>query len=198
MPDSEMTLYTIGHSNHALERFLELLGAHRIDAVADVRSQPYSRFNPQFRKAPLAHALGEAGLRYVFLGRELGARPDDPAVYVDGRVSYRRLAATARFRRGIGRLCTGAQRFRVAVMCAEKDPADCHRTILVGRALVRGGVEVRHILADGTVESQSGTLRRLAQRLGIAADLLRGPDDLIEEVCRRQSERIACRRPAVD
>jgi uncharacterized protein (DUF488 family) len=97
-------IYTIGHSNQPIERFIALLQQHAVDAVADVRSTPYSRFNPQFRKEKLRAALAAAGIRYVFLGEELGARSKDPACYDDGRVSYARLAATDLFRHGLDRL----------------------------------------------------------------------------------------------
>src|SRR5689334_2499642 len=98
-------IYTIGHSNHPIDRFIALLRQHGIEAVADVRSTPYSRFNPQFRKEKLQAALASAGIRYVFLGEELGARSKDPECYDEGgRVSYTRLASTDLFRRGIDRL----------------------------------------------------------------------------------------------
>jgi uncharacterized protein (DUF488 family) len=101
-------IYTVGHSNHSIERFLSLLQPHGITAVADVRSTPYSRFNPQFRREKLQASLAEAGMQYVFLGEELGARSQDPDCYdAEGRVSYSRLARTEQFRKGIQRLMTG-------------------------------------------------------------------------------------------
>jgi hypothetical protein len=186
-------MYTIGHSNHPIERFIALLQQHGVDAVGDVRSTPYSRFNPQFRKEKLQAALADAGIRYVFLGEELGARTQDPSCYdAGGRVSYAKLAATDLFRRGIDRLLTGMQTHRIAIMCAEREPLDCHRTILVSRELERAGVPVTHILSDGTLESHHHAMERLAGTLKLAdADLFRSPDELIEEAYEKQGARIS-------
>ena len=140
---------TIGHSNHVLDVFLALLRQHRVTAVADVRSAPYSRFNPQFNREPFAKALEAEGIRYVPLGNELGGRSDDPACYEGGRIRYDRVAATASFRSGLARVVQGAAKYRIALMCAEKEPLDCHRTLLVARALDAQGVDIAHIHADG-------------------------------------------------
>lgn len=143
-------LFTIGHSTHPIDVFVGLLQRHGVTALADVRSAPYSRRNPWFNREALETALAGHGIRYVFLGRELGARPADPALYADGVAQYDRIAQTALFAAGIERLVRGAGEFTIAMMCAEKDPADCHRTHLVAPALVARGVTIRHILADGT------------------------------------------------
>lgn len=125
------TLYTVGHSNHSFEKFISLLTANGVTAVADVRSRPFSRRHPQFNEERLAAALAQQGIAYVFLGRELGARPEDPSCYENGKVQYERLSATPAFKAGIERALAGAEKFRVALMCAEKEPLDCHRTLLV-------------------------------------------------------------------
>lgn len=186
-------IYTIGHSNHPIERFLALLRQHGIDALADVRSTPYSRFNPQFRKETLQTSLAEAGIRYVFLGEELGARSKDPSCYDPaGRVSYTRLATTESFRRGLERLLTGMRDHRIAIMCAERDPLECHRTILVSRELEKAGASVTHILADGALEPHRHAMERLAAALKLAStDLFRTPDELIEDAYEKQGQRIA-------
>ena len=132
-----MDLFTIGHSNHPAGRFLEMLRQHRIELIADVRSVPHSRRHPQFNREALAEELGQAGIGYEFLGRELGARADDPLLYEDGRVSYSRLAATGLFQFGLDRLRELAASRRTAIMCAEKEPLDCHRTLLVARNLLK-------------------------------------------------------------
>ena len=129
------TVFTVGHSTHALDDFLALLLRHGITAIADVRSSPYSRMNPQFNRETLHAALKGAGIAYVFLGAELGARSRDPDCYEDGKVQYDRLARTAAFQRGLARVQQGAAQYRLALMCAEKEPLDCHRTILVARHL---------------------------------------------------------------
>ena len=173
------TVFTIGHSNHRLEGFLALLDTHRISAVADVRSTPRSRFNPQFDREALTAALEARGLRYVFLGRELGGRPDDPACYdEDGRVVHERVAETPGFKSGVARVVDGAARHRIALMCAEKEPLDCHRTTLVARALAALGIEVAHILADGALETHARALEHL-------------PPDLFEEPAGLQAKRAA-------
>jgi uncharacterized protein (DUF488 family) len=185
-------IYTVGHSKHPLDRFMALLQQHGIEAVADVRSTPYSRFNPQFNREKLQSALDGAGIRYVFLGEELGARSKDPACYDNGRVNYARLAASDCFRTGIDRLLTGMREHRIALMCAEREPLDCHRTILRARQLERAGVPVMHILQDGSLEPHRHAIERLAADLGIVGtDLFRSPDELLEEAYDKQGARIA-------
>src|SRR5260370_22847020 len=152
------TGFKIGHSTHTLQHFFSLLKSHNITAFCDVRSKPYSRNNPQFNREDLKTALSNQGIVYVFLGRELGARSEDPTCYDDGKVQYDRLARTDLFRDGLDRIQEGAKKYRIALMCAEKDPLDCHRTILVARHLQALGFEVQHILADGGLESHKGAL----------------------------------------
>jgi uncharacterized protein (DUF488 family) len=190
-------IYTIGHSKHPIDRFVALLQPHGIDALADVRSTPYSRFNPQFNREKLQASLAAAGIRYVFLGEELGARSKDASCYdEEGRVSYAKLARSAPFRAGIERLLTGMQQHRIAIMCAEREPLDCHRTILVSRELEKAGVPVTHILQDGSLEPHRQTMTRLASDLELAStDLFRTPDELIEDAYEKQGSRIAYVRP---
>ncbi len=166
--------FTIGHSNHPLDVFLQLLAQHRIDTLADVRSAPYSRFNPHFNRKALAAALETRGIRYAYFGKELGGRPDDPACFENGRVSYQRTARTSRFRDGLGRLADAMTGRRVAIMCAEKEPLDCHRTLLVGHALDRQDIPVCHILANGNLEAHENAMDRLLAKhgLSIEGDLL--------------------------
>lgn len=157
-----MKVYTIGHSNHTWEFFSDLLRRHGIGAIADVRSAPVSRYVPHFNRETLEGALGAQGIRYVFLGRELGARPEDPACYENGVALYERIERTPEFARGIDRVIQGASKMKVALMCAEKDPIDCHRTVMVAKVLHQRGVEVGHILWDGTLEPQERVLARMA------------------------------------
>ena len=185
------TIYTAGHSNHPIDAFLALLQRHGVTALADVRSTPYSRFNPQFRREVLAASLRQVGIEYLFLGEELGARSKDRSCYEEGRVSYRKLAATHLFRQGIERVLATAESHRVALMCAEKDPLDCHRTILVARELVKRGVNIAHILASGEIEPHADALARLRQRLNIQPDDLFGGDDLNEEAYDLRARQIA-------
>ena len=185
-------LYTIGHSNHPLEKFIELLLQHAITAVGDVRSHPYSRFNPQFNRETLQKELKKHHLSYVFLGQELGARSDDPGCYVEGKVQYRRLAQTEPFQRGLDRLRKGMESYRIALMCAEKDPLTCHRAILIGRRLRAEPVEIKHILEDGRLEGQRELESRLLAVLKLPQrDLFTTAEEFIELAYDLQGEKIA-------
>jgi uncharacterized protein (DUF488 family) len=155
-------IYTLGHSNHPAERLIELLRQHDIGAVADVRSMPFSRFNPQFNRERLAAALRGAAIHYVFLGEELGARTRDPSLLEDGRVSYAKLARSEPFRRGLERVMSGMREHRIALMCAERDPLQCHRTLLISPELERAGVPVTHILPDGSLETHAQVMSRVS------------------------------------
>ena len=186
------TVFTIGHSTHALKAFVALLQLHDMTAVADVRSAPYSRFNPQFNREPFAEALGAEGIRYVYLGNVLGGRSEDPACYEDGRIRYDRVAATESFKGGLVRVVHGAAEYRIALMCAEKEPLDCHRTLLVSRALDEQGVDVAHIHADGRLEPHGEAMDRLLDFLGLPReDLYVTREELIATAVSRQSERVA-------
>jgi len=187
-----IVVFTIGHSTHPLDALVSLLNQHAVTALADVRSAPFSRFNPQFNKDALARDLKARGIKYVFLGRELGARSDDPSCYESGRVQYGLLARTELFKQGIGRVINGAGEHRIALMCAEKEPLECHRTLLVARALDEQGVEVAHILGDGRLESHRAAMERLLDVTGLPhEDLFRSRSDLIAEALARQEEKVA-------
>lgn len=190
------TLWTIGHSNHSLTTFLALLSQHEIGAIADVRSMPYSRYVPHFNPAALKVSLESAGISYVYLGKELGARPDDPACYVDGRVSYERLARRPAFQTGLSRVQQGLTRFRLALMCTEKDPLDCHRMVLICRELRPTGDELLHIRDDGQIETNDEAERRLCERLDLRPNLFEGWSEVIERAYELQSRRLAFQRPA--
>lgn len=157
----ESVIYTIGHSNHSIEQFIGFLKQHGITAVADVRSAPYSRYNPQFNKEALFVSLEKEGIAYVFLGKELGARPDDPSCYENGQVDFSRVAEREEFKGGLGRILQGSEKYRIALMCAEKEPLDCHRTILVCHNLKRHGASIKHILPGGVLEDHRDAEFRL-------------------------------------
>ena len=183
---------TVGHSNHAPEAFLALLTRHGVTALADVRSAPYSRFNPQFNRNALSASLAGNDIAYVWLGRELGGRPDDPACYEDGTVRYDLLARTPLYREGIGRVLRGAAEHRLALMCAEKDPLHCHRTLLVSRSLEEHGLEIAHILADGSLEPHESAMDRLLAARRPEEDLFAEPKSRagrIEEAARTPPRR---------
>jgi len=183
---------TVGHSTHSIDVFVALLQQHGVTALADVRSTPFSRFTPQFNQGALEKTLKANGMKYVFLGRELGARSDDRSCYEHGRVQYDRLAKTEVFLSGIERIRRGSKDQRIALMCAEKEPLECHRTLLVARALDRLGVPVEHILADGHIEAHGDAMVRLLDVLGLPReDLFRTREDLISLALVRQEERVA-------
>jgi uncharacterized protein (DUF488 family) len=143
-----------------------LLDKHGVTAIADVRSHPYSR-TEHFRRKPLEEGLRARGIEYVFLGRELGARRDEPECFVEGRAAYDLIAELPAFKEGLVRLRRGMERHVVAMMCAEKEPLDCHRTILICRRFRQSGVCIRHILANGELEEHADTERRLVREMGI-------------------------------
>lgn len=185
-------VFTIGHSTHTIEKFIALLSMHGIQAVADVRSSPFSKFNPQFNRENLQNNLKASGIRYVFLGKELGARSGDPACYVADKVQYDRLAKTPLFQSGLDRVIEGANNYRIALMCAEKDPLDCHRTILVARELLKRGLTITHILEDGSLESHTESISRLVASFGMSLDdMFISRDEIIEQAYSRQANRIA-------
>lgn len=148
-----MDLLTIGHSNHTIKAFICLLHQHRVTAIADVRSHPYSRYLSHFNQAALRAALKDQGIHYGFLGQELGARPNDPDCYVAGKAVYEKIAATEAFSQGIQRVLKGRETYKIALMCAEKDPLTCHRAILICQHLRHFDLAIAHILSDGELET---------------------------------------------
>jgi len=189
---SRPTLFTIGHSDHDLPRFLSLLTKHGIDVVADVRSQPYSRFHAQFNREILAENLNRAGMKYVFLGRELGARRVERESYQNRQARYDLVRRLPAFNDGLIRLRSEMESNKVAILCAEKDPITCHRTILICRHLRAEPVFIQHILEDGGIETNEQAESRLLEETGLpAAHLFHSRAELIEQAYDLQSERIA-------
>lgn len=159
-PDSTpaASIYTVGHSNQSAEEFLQLLRRHEIKVVVDVRSAPYSRWAPQFNQREIRHSLTAAGLHYLYLGKELGGRPASAELYdAEGHARYDLMAQTAAFRSGIERVLSGIQKYRVALMCSEENPQDCHRRLLVGRVLLDHGVALLHLRADGSIQQEDAS-----------------------------------------
>ena len=161
-----MELFSIGHSNHEIDVFISLLQKHRVTAVADVRSHPYSRFLPHFNRASLQEFLTQQGIQYVFLGQELGARPSNQDCYVDGKAVYEKIATTDAFHQGIQRIQNGLKKHRISLMCAEKDPLTCHRAILVCQYLRHLDIPINHILKNGDLEFHEDLEERLLLKHG--------------------------------
>jgi uncharacterized protein (DUF488 family) len=160
-------VYTIGHSIHSLEKLISLLNEHRIEVLVDIRSEPYSRKVPHFNKDNLEKEIKKSGLKYLFLGKELGGRPKRRQFYdEEGFVLYSKIADSPDFKSGLQRLLNGIGKFRLALMCSEENPMNCHRRLLVGRVLSNAGVEVLHIRADGSIQSEEQILSEQYKRDG--------------------------------
>lgn len=135
-------LFTIGHSNHGIEEFIDLVQQHGIESVYDVRSKPYSRFLPQYRRENLEKELHEAGIGYAFMGDRLGGKPKP---------------APALFAQGLTQLRADASRMKIAIMCAEKHPLNCHRCWSIAQNLP--DMQIMHIHADGHLQSHADLMR---------------------------------------
>jgi uncharacterized protein (DUF488 family) len=147
-----MSLYSIGHSNVEIDGFLDLLLKHGIETLVDTRSQPYSRYSPQFNQEALRNSLAGAGIAYAYMGRELGGRPQGSDFYYgEGNVDYDRLAMAPFYVSAIDRLIQLGASGRVAFMCSEADYHNCHRYKLITRTLVRRQIPVEHIMHSGDV-----------------------------------------------
>lgn len=188
----EKVLYTIGHSRHPIEHFVNLLKQHAVSLVFDVRSIPYSRRNPQFSRKPLAGRLAAEGIAYIFSGRELGAKNPNPDCHADGKVQFDLIAARPEFADGLDRVTGKAGETRSALLCAEEDPLICHRTILISRHLRKRVDSILHIRGDGSVESNKVFERRLVQATGSGeADLFDTETDVIERAYELRGRRIS-------
>ena len=189
-------LFTVGHSNHSFEKFAGLLLQNGVTALADVRSTPHSSYNPQFNRAPLGASLTDIGIAYVYLGDELGARRLEPECYLSGRVDFASVSRSVLFEKGLKRVQEGLKNYSIALMCAEKEPLECHRTALICRygehRLGRPG----HINDDGSVEAHDELETRL---LGLAGqpihDLFRTRAERLAEAYVWLENRVAYRRP---
>lgn len=151
----EVPIFTIGYGNRSIEDFLALLQRYQIAYLIDVRSQPYSRYSPAFSKDALEKQLSQYNIRYVFMGDTLGGRPKDASCYVDGKVDYAQVREKAFYQQGIGRLRTAWEKqLRVAIMCSESKPQECHRSKLIGNTLIEQGIAVEHIDETGASKQQ--------------------------------------------
>jgi len=185
-------LFTIGYSVNPVEHFIEMLNVHGITALCDVRSSPYSRFMPQYNRESLKAEVARRSIAYLYLGAELGPRSSDPSCYENGKVQYKRLAASGIFQQGLVRLRKGMETHRIALMCAEKDPLMCHRMILICRNLAGDDIVIRHILEDGSLEDNKDTEKRLMKLLKVEpADLFSNEADQIQRAYDLQAEKIA-------
>lgn len=182
------TLYTVGHSALSTSRLLELLAGNSIAVVVDVRSQPYSRFHPQHNRESLRDALKAAGIRYAFMGDTLGGRPQETCHYdSDGRVDYGSWAASPLFQHGLSRLVRSVEKYRVAILCSEEDPTECHRHLLIARVLLETGwspAEILDIRATGAVVAEAS----LAEQLRLDGERTwKSPQSVLRKLLRSDS-----------
>lgn len=166
------TVFTIGHSNQPAAAFDTLLQSFHVQCVVDVRSKPQSRFG-QFNRKALEIRLSGLGIDYLYLGDELGGHPDPDEFYEGGYVVYERVASLRQFRRGISRIIDESEQRCLALMCAEEDPAECHRHPLLARMLVERGIEVLHVRRDGSVQDAT----RMAEEVGSLLPLFEPPGE---------------------
>ena len=179
-----MNLYTIGHSNHTQEKLVQLLVDNGIQTLVDVRTSPYSRYNPQFNKDALEFWLSRSHITYIFSGKHLGGRPSDPSCYKHGvvpdeevdflhEVDYRAVMEKPWFQRAVEALIQTATETPTAILCSEEDPANCHRHHLIARYLgeLYPEVEVRHIRGDGRVYGAASILKSVDEEKGSQLNL---------------------------
>ena len=157
-------LFTIGYGARTLDDFIAALKTNRIEYLIDVRTSPFSKFKPEFSKDLLQYYLERAGIRYLFMGDSLGGQPKDPGCLTDGKVDYDKVRAQPSFQAGIERLRKAfEQQRRAALMCSEGRPEQCHRSKMIGEALVAAGIPVCHIDEDGVLLTQNQVIDRLTQ-----------------------------------
>lgn len=174
-------IFSIGYGSQTQSELLNQLARAKISYVIDVRSSPFSRFQPDFSREPLAKSLKDNNIKYVFMGDLLGGRPKDDDCYTDGRVDYRKTRSKDFFCKGIDRLKTAHSKgLSICMICSEGQPSQCHRSKLIGEALVEHGIDVTHILPNGSTKSQSEVI----------AELINGQSDMFgEEFLSRKSYR---------
>lgn len=160
--DKHPPIYTIGYGSRSIDEFLELLLKQNINYLIDVRTKPYSRFKPEFTKSHLEKRLFQEGIRYVFMGDTLGGMPDDPSVFTDGKVDYKKVEALPSYQEGVSRLQTAFEkRLRVVLMCSEGKPEMCHRSKLIGQTVTALGIPMAHLDECGETKTQEEILLRL-------------------------------------
>ncbi len=197
MPEKRHTLYTIGYATKPIETFISHLQQYKIDVVADIRSVPYSKVFHEYHKESITAHLQQSGIRYVYLGEELGPRSKEATHYDEtGQVQFDRLMQSPLFEQGMVRLSQGIEKgFTVALMCAEKDPATCHRSLLVGYFLTRhNNSEILHIDYNGNIENQQALEQRICQIHGADADLFMSPEEREQHAYKTQLKNTAYRK----
>ncbi len=166
MLNLDKILYTVGHSNYPIEVFIELVRKQQIEVIADVRSNPYAKYATHFTGQFLKKSLETQGLKYVFLGKEIGGKPKEPEFYDnEGHANFEKLAASAKFADGMERLELGISKYRVAIMCAEENPIACHRHLLIAKAAHKRGWAVGHIRKNGQIQNYESYMRETSPEI---------------------------------
>lgn len=192
MTNAHPEVLTIGHSTQSYDQFLRRLRDASVTAIADVRSAPFSRHFPHFNRDVLKEELRMDRIAYAFLGDELGGRPKEKQFFCDGVADYERMSQSELFLKGIERIVDGAKNFRIALMCSEHDPLDCHRCLLVGRALKERGLSVSHILGSGRVVSHSIIEEKLLELAGHSNDdFFENKHDRLRKAYRERARKVA-------
>ncbi len=156
------TVYTIGYGNRTFDDFVSLLKKYEIEYVVDVRSSAYSKYNKAFSQTPLREELKKHGIGYLFMGDQLGGKPEDDTCYTNGKVDYEKVSRTEFYQEGIARLNVALEKqYRVALMCSELKPETCHRSKLIGQTLDENNISVRHIDETGVLRTQQEIINRL-------------------------------------
>ncbi|MBZ9661395.1 DUF488 domain-containing protein [Mesorhizobium sp. ESP-6-4] len=193
-------ILTIGHSTLSYEQFLHLLRRAGVTAVADVRSAPYSRHFPHFNRDALRQELRQDNIDYRFVGEKLGGRPADKTFFCEGVADYERMAMAPAFKQGLELVVEGAKKHRIAIMCSEHDPLDCHRCLLVSRALAERGMLIKHILSDGSIVGHNEIVERLLRLEGkLGDDLFLSQSERLAAAYRKRARKVAyAERPPSD
>lgn len=195
---SDVTVFSVGHSSLEALEFLDLLKAWQISAIADVRSTPWSRRNPQFNRDILKSQLEARGIVYRFMGKGLGGRPAAPDFYSNGVADYEKMSKSATFQDSIKRVKAAATSHHLALLCSEHDPIECHRCLLVGRSLDTSGVQLKHIVSHDHAQSQREIEARLLKLTGEdQTDFLQPRGDVISHAYMEWSRRVAYSLPNV-
>ena len=161
------TLYSIGHGNKTFEEFEKELRFFNIQYLIDVRSKPFSKWNPTFNQDMLKCLLQRNGYIYVYMGDSIGGLPSDTSCYTDGHIDYAKLGVKDSFKKGLMRLITAAEKeLRVAIMCSESEPEKCHRSKLIGQELMKYNISLNHIIGVGKIQSQETVMAILTKGLG--------------------------------
>ena len=185
-------LFKIGYSVFNISDFIQTLKKSNINAVADVRSSPYSKFKPDFNRETLKESLKKSNIEYVFLGDNCGARIDDPSCYIKGKADYGLIKETEKFKTGLNRILKGLEKYTITLLCAEKDPITCHRDILVCRNLKQFDVDIFHIMSMENIENNLQSEERLLKLFDLEqTNLFYEKNDLIDEAYNRQGDLIA-------